>query len=97
MDALEQARSQLIPLLVALDAELEQDGDAELRAFFDRILRMLQRASDLEDLAGPFMELSTCAFRGFRPRLAAAALIDALLATAQAISHTLSAPAETRH
>lgn len=97
MDALEQARSQLIPLLVALDAELEQDGDAEMRAFFARILRMLQHASDLEDLAGPFMELSTCAFRGFSPGLGAAALIDGVLAAAQAISHTLSASADTPH
>jgi hypothetical protein len=97
MDALEQARGQLIPLLVALDAELEQDGDAEARAFFSRILWMLQQASDVEDLAGPFMELSTCAFRGFRPGLGAAALIDGVLATAQVISHTLSASAETRH
>jgi len=97
MDALEQARDELIPLLVALDAELEQHGDAEMRAFFARIARMLRHASDVEDLAGPFLELSTCAFRGFRPGLAAGRLIDGVLAAAQEISHTLSASAETPH
>jgi hypothetical protein len=96
-DAVEQARSELAPLLAALDAQLASDGDGAMRRFFARVGEMLRLASDVEDLAGPFMELSTCAFLGFTPTLEAAALIDRALETAQRIAHTLSADGPPRH
>ncbi|MCH2169623.1 hypothetical protein MK489_02475 [Myxococcota bacterium] len=88
MEALRTAKDQLVPLLQLLEALLE--ADAVPRQFFVRIREMIELAKDDEDLAGPFMELSTTAFRGFEFDLDASALIDQILLIAQRISARLS-------
>ena len=90
MEALSTAKAQLIPLLELLEALLEAEEDAVAHGFFARIRQMIELAKDDEDLAGPFMELSTTAFRGFEFDLDASALIDQILQIAQSISARLS-------
>ena len=55
----------------------------------------LRAAEHPDDLAGPFLELSTTAFRGFSLSPTAAALADEVLA--QRIALTLSAEDGTAH
>ncbi|MDJ0867536.1 MAG: hypothetical protein QNK03_15615 [Myxococcota bacterium] len=96
-DPVSTAKASLVPLLHALDAELANDGQAEPRAFFGRILQMVEAATEPEDLAGPFMELSTSAFRGFQFGITSMILVDQVLEAAQTLAFTLSADADTAH
>ena len=64
------------------------------REFFGRVVRGIEVCRDAEDLAGPFMELSTSAFLGFQYSPAASLLIDRILASAQTLALTLSADAD---
>ncbi len=96
-DAVSAAKASLVPLLHALDAELANDGGTEPREFFNRIRHMVEAATEPEDLAGPFMELSTSAFRGFRFGLSSMILVDQVLEAAQTLAFTLSADGDTAH
>ena len=96
-DALSVTREQLLPLLDQLDGVLEGDDAPGQRSFFAHIRDLLRRAQEPDDLAGPFMELSTSAFRGFQYSLEASAVIDAVLEIAQQVSHALSADGEPHH
>ncbi len=87
----------MLPLLSSLDALLDDEGQAEQRAFFARIRDGLAAARDPDDLAAPFMELSTSAFLGFRYSPAAVVLVDEILSHAQELAELLSSTEETLH
>ncbi|MDJ0866360.1 MAG: hypothetical protein QNK03_09655 [Myxococcota bacterium] len=90
-DAAEAARAQLLPLLDDLHALAREEGSRDQELFFARIYAGVRDARDPEDLAGPFLELSTSAFRGFAFSPTVTLLLDRVLAVAQAFSATLSA------
>ena len=85
------ARRDLLPLVEQLCALTREEGSADQEAFFGLVRAGLEGARDPDDLAGPFMELSTSAFRGFRFSPAVGLLLDRVLAAAQTLSATLSA------
>ncbi len=91
------AREELLPLLDALQRLAEQEGKPEQQAFFARIHEATTHAREPEDLAGPFMELSTSAFLGFEFSGTATVLLDRVLELAQRAAMTLSAGAEEVH
>ena len=64
-DALAVATDELLPLTRMLVELAKEEGQADQLAFFEIIHRGIENARDPDDLAGPFMELSTSAFRGF--------------------------------
>ena len=88
---------QLLPLLDELCRLTEASGDRAQHDFFERIRAALRAVHDPDDLAGPFMELSTSAFRGFAFGLEVTMLLDEVLAIAQSLSMTLSASSDERH
>jgi len=90
-DAASVAKGELLPLLTNLCSLARQDGRREQEIFFGRIRSAIEHSRDPEDLAAPFMELSTCAFLGFDYSLSAQLLIDRILEAAQRLSLTLSA------
>ncbi len=96
-DPVDQARAEMEPLLDRLCTLLEDEGESRPAEFFAQILGGLRNARDAEDLAGPFMQLSTCAFVGFVYSPAAALLVDRILECAQRMSMTLSAPEDSPH
>ena len=96
-NAVEVIREELLPLVERLCDLARAEEEPEQELFFDRIRQGLVEARDAEDMAGPFMELSTSAFLGFQFSLGITILLDAVLATAQAFSLTLSAPADEPH
>ena len=93
----ETARSQLLPLMEQLCELAREEQEAEQENFFERIRGDIAHSVDAEDLAGPFMELSTSAFRGFEFSPLAALLLDQVLLIAQTLSTTLSAGSEGEH
>ena len=93
---MDPVREQLLPLLEGL-CLLAHEDDPEQAAFFDRIRAGVEAASHPDDLAGPFMELSTSAFRGFAFSAPVAMLLDQVLDVAQSISTTLSAGEDGPH
>jgi len=97
MQMLEIARSQLLTPLEAVIDSLEESADPAALAFFTLILASLHRVEDEGDLMGLFFELSTTAFQGFTFSPAQAGQVDALLAVAERIAFTLSAPGEHPH
>ena len=96
-NATDAAREELLPLLETLRALTGREGDAEQEAFFERVRAGIARAAEPDDLVGPFMELSTAAFRGFDFTAPVALLLDRVLAVAQTFSYTLSAPSGEPH
>jgi len=91
------ARDELLPLLDALQRLVEQEGKPDQQAFFARVHEATNHAREPEDLAGPFMELSTSAFLGFEFSGMATVLLDRVLELAQRAAMTLSAGAEEVH
>ena len=87
----EVARAQMVPLLEQLTELAEAEGQVDQVLFFRSIHRGLLACTDPDDLAGPFMELSTAAFRGHLYSPAVTFLLDQVLAIAQTLSMTLSA------
>lgn len=85
-------REDLIPLVEALCDRAQ--GQPDQLEFFSRILAGLEAVRDPDDLAGPFMELSTAAFHGFVFAPDVGLLLDRVLEIAQTLSMTLSAPAD---
>ncbi len=94
-DVLSVARAELLPPLRTLLELVEAEGEPAQHAFFGRVALGIESARDAEDLAGPFMELSTSAFLGFHYSPAATMLIDRILLSAQTLALTLSADTET--
>ena len=87
----EVARAQMVPLLEQLTELAEAEGQVDQVLFFRSIHRGLLACTDPDDLAGPFMELSTAAFRGHLYSPAVTFLLDQVLVIAQTLSMTLSA------
>lgn len=87
----EVARAQMVPLLEQLTELAEAEGQVDQVLFFRSIHRGLLACTDPDDLAGPFMELSTAAFRGHLYSPSVTFLLDQVLLIAQTLSMTLSA------
>jgi hypothetical protein len=96
-DAISQARAEMLPLLRSLCDLVEAEGDRDQHGFFSGILQGIESASDPEDLADPFMALSTSAFLGFDYGPLTALLLDQVLIAAQRLTMTLSASDEVVH
>ncbi len=93
-DAATLARDELMPIFEVLCTLTREEGSVDQEAFFERIRAGIEHAKDGEDLAAPFMELSTAAFRGFVFSPPVHLLLDRALAYAQTLSMTLSADAD---
>ena len=89
-DAVACAREELLPNLRALCETAEADGEPEILAFFERILKQIEAAQEEADLADPFMELSTSAFRGFAMSFGVTLLLDDILDRSARISEVLA-------
>lgn len=94
---IEAIRDQLLPAMEALVELVRSEDKPEQLVFFERITRGVAAAREPDDLAGPFMELSTSAFLGFHFSPVVQFTLDGILADAQQISHTLSAPGDDPH
>jgi hypothetical protein len=90
-------REELVPMLDALSKLAREEGAMDQAAFFERIRGGVANARELDDLAGPFMELSTSAFQGFQFSLPVSLLLDRVLVLAQTLSQTLSASTDQEH
>ena len=73
------ARNEITPLLDALISQLECEGRATQRAYFNRIRRSLIHAQHELELVRPIQELGTTPAVGFRFSRDADALIDRIL------------------
>ena len=93
-DTQQIVREDLLPLVVRICDLVGEEGAADQEAFFGRIRTGLEHIREVDDLAGPFMELSTSAFHGFAFSPEVTFLLDRVLVLAQTLSHTLSAPAD---
>jgi len=93
-DATDVARTELLPLLESLCALTHEDGEVDQASFFNRIRAGIEYAQEPDDLAGPFMDLSTSAFRGFAFSAPVSVLLDTVLGVAHTLSSTLSASNE---
>jgi hypothetical protein len=89
-DAVAHAKQEIAPLVAELCTLAEEEGRADQRLFFGRVLAALEAAAHTDDLAGPFMELSTSAFLGFAYSPPVALLLDRVLERAQHLSESLS-------
>lgn len=89
-DPVVYAREELSPLLSMICESAEEDGSSEQQAFFASIKRSIDHATVAEDLADPFMALSTSAFLGFHYSSHVTLLLDLALERAQRLSEVLS-------
>lgn len=89
-DPVGYANEELAPLLRALCVLVQQEQHADQRGFFASVLAGVENASEGEDLADPFMQLSMSAFMGFEFSAAAAMLLDQILAKAQLLTESLA-------
>ena len=88
---------EILPTLADLEETTKAEGNEQQNLFFEHIRRGLEGARETQDLADPFLQLSTSAFRGFQFSPDVAVLLDRLLAAAQGLSVLLAAEEETRH
>ncbi|MDG2048694.1 MAG: hypothetical protein P8M78_00895 [Myxococcota bacterium] len=95
--AQQAACEQMVPLLEQLSELAEAEGQVDQVFFFRSIQSGLLACTDPDDLAGPFMELSTAAFRGHLYSPAVTFLLDQVLSIAQTLSMTLSADGAEEH
>lgn len=89
-DAVASAQEEILPNLRALCETAEADGEPEVSAFFQRIAKQIEAAQEEADLADPFMELSTSAFRGFSMSFGVTLLLDDILDRSARISEVLA-------
>ena len=89
-DAVGYAQRELAPLLRQLCDLAEAEGEPRQRDFFGRVLRGIELARAAEDLADPFMALSTAAFAGFGYSAPVTFLLDDVLARAHNLAESLS-------
>ena len=92
-----QARNQIGPLLEALITQLEAEGSATQRAYFNRIRHTLDQARDDLELANPIMALSTSTAVGFTFSSDADVLIMRILEKAEQVAKELEAVLPTYH
>ena len=90
------ARDQLMPMLRLLSDHAEA-SDPEISVFFTRIADGIEHARASDDLAGPLMDLSTAAFRGFDYPPSIALALDDVLAMAARLSEALSVDESDKH
>jgi len=76
---------------------LAEAADLPLRAFFTGILVQAEAMREEDDVLALFFELSTTAFLGFQYSSELAGAIDDLLAAAERIAFTMTAPVEHPH
>ena len=81
---------ELIPLLEELVNLCNDEGECQQSVFFDTIRESLTEASNEDDLAEPFMQLSITAIVGFDYSPAAVALLDKILNLARNLALRLS-------
>lgn len=93
----EQARQRIVPLLEQVIEAHDQDSPAMSLAFFTTLLVRAHEMREETQLAELFFELSTTAFQGFGFTTAQASAIDELLAAAEHIAFTLTAPDTDAH
>ena len=94
-DPIDYAQRQIAPML-----RLCEDYAAtnpEMAQFFRRIAEGIEAARHADDLAGPLMDLSTAAFRGFDFEMGITVVLDETLAAAARLSETLSLDHGDRH
>lgn len=96
-DPLTWAREELAPALLGLRQLAEEEEKPDQQDFFARIARGVSNANEVEDLAGPLMELSTSAFRGFQLSAPVTFLLDQVLDKASLLTESLSASGEGVH
>ena len=92
-----EARNQISPLLDRLIRQLDEEGSATQRAFFDRIRRSLDHARYDLELATSIRELSSSTAVGFRFSNDADVLMARILEKAEELARELSAPPQIRH
>jgi hypothetical protein len=83
------ARNEIGPLLDRLIVQLDAEGSATQKAYFNRIRRVLYHAQDELELATPIQELSTTTVVGFHFSSDADALIARILEKAQHLADEL--------
>ncbi len=93
-DASQIVQEDLLPRMNALCERARSLDEPAQEAFFERILRSLESARQVEDLADPFMALSTAAFQGFLFAPDVALVLDEVLAISQSIAMTMTASDE---
>jgi len=96
-DPVAYARSEVAPVLSELVELCEHEKALQPVAFFRAICVGIEAARSAEDLAGPFMELSSSAFLGFQYSPRAALLLDIVLERAAGLSEALALAPEELH
>lgn len=94
-EAAEVMQQQLLGLLEALCGLAREQEAGEQEQFFRHIHAGIASIREPEDIAGPFMELSTAAFRGFDYSPDVSLLLDRVLAIAHSLAATMSAPSDS--
>jgi hypothetical protein len=108
VEFVDQAKDALMPLidkvLVLAGGLVAGEGggcdhaaDLPVRAFFTGVLLQARAMRHEEDVLALFFELSTTAFQGFVYPPEVAEAIDDLLAAAEQIAFTMTAPHQQRH
>lgn len=91
----ERVRDEMLPLLDEIARQESVAASIGAADFFRRVAAAIAGAREVDDLGGPFMELSTTAFRGFVLDAHATLLIDQLLERAQLYALLFSSRGET--
>ena len=79
MHKVTQARNQISPLLDQLITELDADGAATQKAYFNRVRGHLSGATDELELTATIVELSSCTAMGFKLSNTADAILARIL------------------
>ena len=79
MDPVTTARNEIEPLLGELIRQLNEEGRATQRNVFRKIRTSLQNARSEQELASPFIALSTSAYVGFELSTDASVLLRRIL------------------
>ena len=96
-DPVDSAREEVAPLLLMLCEVMDPEDVPDQHAFFRAILDAIERCQRPEDLADPFMQLSTSAFLGFQYSSEATLLLDMILDRAQRLAEVLSLDPDEIH
>ena len=80
------ARNEIGPLLDQLIVQLDSEGSATQKAYFNRIRRVLYHAQDDLEVATPILELSTTTVVGFHFSSDADSLIARILEKAEQLA-----------
>jgi len=94
-DPVDYTQRQIVPMLRLSEEYAASDPD--IVAFFRRIAKGIEAARVSDDLAGPLMDLSTAAFRGFDFEMGGTVVLDEILAACASLSESLSLAESDRH